>query len=96
MSDETTRDLQVTLIKQGTNEQLQNDILSIILDASMLSTHVSGGLTNQEIRKQLHAKKGGGRTNVAKGDINKTLHKMREDGVIGYIEDGRDKRWSCL
>lgn len=50
------------------------------------------GLTNQEIRKKLHQQG----EKVTKPLVNTTLHRMKNQNMLQYRQDGTDKRWSCL
>jgi hypothetical protein len=49
----------------------------------------SDNLTNQQIRKKLHRY----HANVNKLAVNKTLHQMKEEGVLNFRAQGRDKVW---
>lgn len=52
------------------------------------------GLTNQAIRKALHAN--GRHSGVTKYDINTTLHWMHSTGLLQYQHVGRDKCWNLM
>jgi hypothetical protein len=77
-------DTKTTTVKVVSLEKLITDLLK-----------TRSGLSNQEIRKALN-KQVKGNIQIQKAVVNKTLHQMKDRGIITFQQSGANKLWSLV